>query len=199
MSSRKELRLTGISRRAFTLAALLALGGCFQPMYGDRSIGGTGTNLRNALRDVEIAPIEGRVGQELRNDLIFELGGGSGNPVGAPYRLHLTVATNSFSAILDPVSGLGQAVKFGYDGLDMVAEGDSAGAIQRRYVFADGPSTGSGQGVDEPALDDHATARASWAASNRAWAAWIVSTWSVAQVASWQIGRCNDCPSSVSS
>jgi LPS-assembly lipoprotein len=108
MSSRNGPRLTGISRRVFTLAALLALGGCFEPMYGDRSIGGTGTNLRNALRDVEVAPIEGRVGQELRNDIIFELGGGAGNPVGAPYRLHLTVATNSFSAILDPVSGLGQ-------------------------------------------------------------------------------------------
>jgi LPS-assembly lipoprotein len=108
MSSRNEPRLTGLSRRAFALAALLTLGGCFEPMYGDRSIGGTGTNLRNALRDVEVAPIEGRVGQELRNDIIFELGGGAGNPVGAPYRLHLTVATNSFSAILDPISGLGQ-------------------------------------------------------------------------------------------
>ena len=115
MSSRNEPGLTGISRRVFALAALLALGGCFQPMYGDRSIGGTGTNLRNALRDVEVAPIEGRVGQELRNDLIFELGGGAGNPVGAPYRLHLTVATSSFSAILDPVSGLGQAETLALD------------------------------------------------------------------------------------
>ena len=39
-------------------AAMLAgmLAGCFQPMYADRSLtGGTGPNLREAMRDVEIA------------------------------------------------------------------------------------------------------------------------------------------------
>ncbi len=102
MSSRNQIKLHVVSRRAFALMALLAVAGCFEPMYGDRGVGGSGTNLRNALRDVEIAPIEGRVGQQLRNDIIFELSGGAGNPTGAPYRLHLSVATNNFSAILDP-------------------------------------------------------------------------------------------------
>lgn len=52
----------------------------------------------------------------------------------------MTMASGAFTLGYDPamrlaqVSGLGQAVKFGYDGLDMVAETDSAGAIQRRYV-----------------------------------------------------------------
>src|SRR6266851_2158489 len=71
-------------------AALLAgmLAGCFQPMYADRSlIGGNGPNLRDAMRDVEISKIDGRVGQEVRNDIIFELSGGEGNPAGAPYKL----------------------------------------------------------------------------------------------------------------
>lgn len=86
-----------------------ALAGCFRPMYADpQLLGGSGPNLRDAMRDIEVAPIEGRVGQELRNDIIFELGGGAGNPSGAPYRLDLRVATNSFSAIIDPSSGLGQ-------------------------------------------------------------------------------------------
>jgi LPS-assembly lipoprotein len=90
-------------------AAMLAgmLAGCFQPMYGDRSLtGGTGPNLREAMRDVEIAKIDGRVGQEIRNDIIFELSGGGGNPAGAPYRLNLEVATNSNSAIIDAQTGL---------------------------------------------------------------------------------------------
>src|ERR1700682_3338855 len=90
-------------------AALLAgmLAGCFQPMYADRSLtGGTGPNLREAMRDVEIAKIDGRVGQEIRNDIIFELSGGGGNPTGAPYRLNLQVATNSGSAIIDVQTGL---------------------------------------------------------------------------------------------
>jgi LPS-assembly lipoprotein len=114
MSSRSH-KLSGISRRAFALAALLSVAGCFEPMYGDRNLTGTGSSLRNALKDVEIAPIEGRVGQQLRNDLIFELAGGAGNPVGAPYRLHMSVATSNFSAILDPASGLSQAETIALD------------------------------------------------------------------------------------
>jgi LPS-assembly lipoprotein len=96
-------RLTGIAM----LASMLA--GCFQPMYADRSLtGGTGPNLREAMRDVEIAKIDGRVGQEIRNDIIFELSGGEGNPTGAPYRLNLQIATTSSSAIIDVQSGLPQ-------------------------------------------------------------------------------------------
>src|ERR1700730_3361128 len=90
-------------------AAMLAcmLAGCFQPMYGDRSLtGGNGPNLREAMRDVEIAKVDGRVGQEIRNDIIFELSGGEGNPTGAPYRLNLQIATNSYSAIVNGQTGL---------------------------------------------------------------------------------------------
>jgi len=92
-------------------AALLAgmLAGCFQPMYADRSLtGGNGPNLREAMRDVEISKIDGRVGQEVRNDIIFELSGGEGNPAGAPYKLNLQIATNSYNAIIDAQSGLPQ-------------------------------------------------------------------------------------------
>jgi len=87
----------------------LSLAGCFQPMYADRSVtGGTGTNLRDAMRDVEVVAIDGRIGQEVRNDIIFELTGGAGNPSGAPYRLNMKVSTNAYSAIIDPSSGLPQ-------------------------------------------------------------------------------------------
>ncbi len=97
--------------RRFAGLAMLAgmLAGCFQPMYADPSLtGGNGPNLREAMRDVEIAKIDGRVGQEIRNDIIFELSGGEGNPTGAPYRLNLQIATNSYSAIIDPQFGLPQ-------------------------------------------------------------------------------------------
>src|ERR1700730_5453370 len=100
---RNGRRLAGIAM----LACMLA--GCFQPMYGDRSLtGGNGPNLREAMRDVEIAKVDGRVGQEIRNDIIFELSGGEGNPAGAPYRLNLQIATNSYSSIIDVQSGLPQ-------------------------------------------------------------------------------------------
>ncbi len=38
------------------------------------------------MRQVEIVEIEGKLGNDLRNDLIFELTGGAGNPVGRPTR-----------------------------------------------------------------------------------------------------------------
>jgi len=85
----------------------LALAGCFQPMYGELPVGG-GPSLRDALRDVEIAEIEGRVGQEIRNDIIFELTGGDGNPAGAPFRLTMTISTRTQTPIVDPTTGISQ-------------------------------------------------------------------------------------------
>jgi LPS-assembly lipoprotein len=89
-----------------TAAALLAaaVGGCFQPLYGDRSLTG-GPSVRDAMREVEVAAIDGRVGQEVRNDLIFELTGGEGNPVGAPYRILMSVSAYTFYPVIDLTAG----------------------------------------------------------------------------------------------
>jgi LPS-assembly lipoprotein len=90
----------------FAAATLLAaaVGGCFQPLYGDRSLTG-GPSIRDAMRDVEVAAVDGRIGQEVRNDLIFELTGGEGNPTGAPYRVTMTVATGTFYPVVDITAG----------------------------------------------------------------------------------------------
>ena len=96
-------------RRLFALAVtgLLALSvaGCFRPMYGD-SAPGQQSSLRDQLGDVEVVFVGGRVGNEIRNDLIFELTGGSGNPVGAPYRLEMVVTSSTVASIVDSISGL---------------------------------------------------------------------------------------------
>ncbi|HMN51154.1 MAG: hypothetical protein KF794_14710 [Xanthobacteraceae bacterium] len=91
----------------FAALALLAgtLAGCFQPMYGQSTLIGTGPSLRDALRDVEVVEIKGRLGQELRNDLIFELTGGEGNPKGAPYKLVMVLTSGSQIPQVDVVSG----------------------------------------------------------------------------------------------
>ncbi len=98
------------SRRRFlglAGAGLLALSsaGCFQPMYAESTPGG-GPGLRDKLGDIEVVFAQGRIGNEVRNDLIFELTGGSGNPAGAPYKLVMRVTDNTAAAIIDPVSGL---------------------------------------------------------------------------------------------
>lgn len=82
-----------------------AVAGCFQPMYGQSTLFGAGAKLRDELRQVEILEIQGRLGQEIRNDLIFELTGGQGNPVGAPYKLALTITAGSQTPLVDVTSG----------------------------------------------------------------------------------------------
>ncbi|WP_332122618.1 LPS assembly lipoprotein LptE, partial [Azorhizobium caulinodans] len=95
-------------RLALAGGATLALAGCFQPMYAEKTVTPAGQPLVEMMRQVEIVKIEGKLGNDLRNDLIFELTGGAGNPVGAPYKMFITVVTNSASSIVDTTSGLPQ-------------------------------------------------------------------------------------------
>jgi LPS-assembly lipoprotein len=97
-----------ISRAYKALGVLVlagALGGCFQPMYGQTTLFGGGAKLRDELRQVEVLEIQGRLGHEIRNDLIFELTGGQGNPVGAPYKLAMTITSGSQTPLVDVQSG----------------------------------------------------------------------------------------------
>jgi LPS-assembly lipoprotein len=102
-------RNSTISKAWNGLAVLVlagALGGCFQPMYGESTLFGAGAKLRDDLRQVEILEIPGnRLGQEIRNDLIFELNGGQPNPVGAPYKLAITITAGSQTPLVDVASG----------------------------------------------------------------------------------------------
>jgi LPS-assembly lipoprotein len=69
--------------------AALALAGCgFQPLYGGTTAGGA--KLSEVMATVEITPIPGRVGQRLRNELIFaNTGGGSASKT--RYRLDIVI------------------------------------------------------------------------------------------------------------
>ena len=83
MHRRQSLRvLSGI-------AALIVLSGCtVQPLNGNRSAAYRG----DALYYVE--PVNTRVGQQVRNALIFGLNGGR-NPAEAPYRIKLLVTSSA--------------------------------------------------------------------------------------------------------
>jgi LPS-assembly lipoprotein len=80
-------------RSPVTALALCALGaalaGCgFQPLYGGTTAGGS--KLAEVMAAVEVDPIPGRVGQRVRNELIFANTGGN---YAAPqkYRLDIVV------------------------------------------------------------------------------------------------------------
>jgi LPS-assembly lipoprotein len=101
-------RVSPLVRPGLIAACLLAslAGACtFQPMYAQTPLFGSGPSLRDALREVDVASIDGRIGNELRNDLIYELTGGEGNQRDAPYRLTLVANVSSFDPIIDTESG----------------------------------------------------------------------------------------------
>jgi LPS-assembly lipoprotein len=91
-------------RLAAALAATGLLAGCFQPLYGDRSLGGDSSSLRQRLSGVDVAPISmpagspaQRVGGEVRNALMFNLTGGG--PATSPtHQIKI-----QFSAVAIPV------------------------------------------------------------------------------------------------
>ena len=69
-------------------AGALTLAGCgFQPLYGGTTA--SGAKLGEVMAAVEINPIPGRVGQRVRNELIFENTGGG---YAAPTRYRLDIA-----------------------------------------------------------------------------------------------------------
>jgi len=93
---------------ALALAGLVA--GCFQPMYGDRSLlGGNSGNagLSNKLASVEIDQIDApqgtrlaRLGVSVRDELIFATTGGSA-PAATNYRLKVRMSSTSLQVIVD--------------------------------------------------------------------------------------------------
>jgi LPS-assembly lipoprotein len=95
-----------LARLAVAMAVAAAVGGCFQPMYAERSLDG-GPGLRGALGAVDVAQIaarsgtdEARLAVEVRNALLFDLTGGS-EPPRAAYRLNITMSSTLADIIVD--------------------------------------------------------------------------------------------------
>jgi LPS-assembly lipoprotein len=80
------------SRRGVLAALLFApvLAGCgYQPLYGSGFAGGP-PGVAEQLRAVDVALVPGRVGQEVRNELIFMETGGR-DPAPPKYRLEIAM------------------------------------------------------------------------------------------------------------
>ncbi|MGD9785543.1 MAG: hypothetical protein AB7E80_12345 [Hyphomicrobiaceae bacterium] len=87
---------------ALTAPLLAACGDSgFRPLYGTSSIGGA--NVSERMAQVEIAPVPGRVGQRVRNDLIFHTTGGD-HPLPPAYRLEIAIR-ESITSTLVKISG----------------------------------------------------------------------------------------------
>ena len=101
-ASRKGPNLRG--GRWFALIAALIIGpllaACgetgFRPVHAD--LGGS-TTTSEKLAKLDIAPIPGRVGQQLRNELIFQANGGA-NPLSPEYRLDIAIREGVTSTLV---------------------------------------------------------------------------------------------------
>jgi LPS-assembly lipoprotein len=102
------------TRRGVLGACLLApaLAGCgFQPLYG--SSGFAGSAVAENMRAVDFAPIPGRVGQSVRNELIFKATGG--REASAPkYRLEVALRETA-QQLLVSTQGEAKGLMFGLD------------------------------------------------------------------------------------
>jgi LPS-assembly lipoprotein len=91
---------------AACIAAALVLGACggqsgFQPLYG--SLGGQ--SVQAELAGYEIATIPGRVGQRIRNELVFQQSGGAPDaPIAPTHRVDIVIK-ETISTTLVTITG----------------------------------------------------------------------------------------------
>jgi len=100
-----------VARAAAVVAAAMLMAGCFQPLYGDRSVTGA-PKLREALTSVQIMEIraaantpEARIAVPLQNDLRFNFTGG-GDPTPPTHRLLIQISGSRTVVSATNVTGL---------------------------------------------------------------------------------------------
>src|SRR5262249_40594172 len=138
MSSDDTRRAPPMSRRgllrglSLLLALSPALGACsggFRPLYGTTA---SGAGMQERLAQIDYAPIPGRVGQRIRNELIFESTGGGGNALPPTHRLEVVVKESVLSTLVtNEGEALGQiyAIQASFRLIDVKSK-DKKGVLQ---------------------------------------------------------------------
>jgi len=105
-------------RLAAPLAAAGLLAGCFQPLYGERSIGG-GPSIKAAFASVDVSQIpapsgspESRIAVDVRNNLLFALNANS-KPIAPTYRLNIRLSSTRLTVIVDLTSARPELENYG--------------------------------------------------------------------------------------
>jgi LPS-assembly lipoprotein len=112
--------------RVIRFAAVMALAGltagCFQPLYGDRSVVGGG-GVKDKMSAVEVTAVKApngtrlaRVGIEMRDQLLFDLTGGG--PAGSSmYRLDIALSSTQLQVIVDINSARPEIQNYGINAI----------------------------------------------------------------------------------
>ena len=101
---------------ALALSTLLA--GCFEPLYGEKTLAG-GPGLRQRLSSVTIEPISAasgspaaRIAVEVQNDLSFDLTGGAGQ-TSKTHQLKINLSSQNQQVIVDITTARADVQQFG--------------------------------------------------------------------------------------
>jgi LPS-assembly lipoprotein len=132
-------------RRIGRLAIVVALGaltaGCFRPLYAERGPDG-GPGIKQMLSAVDVQPIvaangtpEARIGNEVRNALIFSTTGGSGS---APptHRLTIRLAPSRAAVVVDPRTARSEIENYGIDASYTLTDIVSGKQVVQAQTFA---------------------------------------------------------------
>jgi LPS-assembly lipoprotein len=116
-------------------AAALALAGCngtgLHPLYG--RVNGT-SPVATALASVDVETVEGRVGQELRNELTFlTASGGSAPP---QYKLKIKLTETTESAVVNPFSSFPEIATIQIDAAYSMTKNGVAEPVLKTHGFA---------------------------------------------------------------
>ena len=131
-------------RRSARLAVVFLAAGlttaCFQPLYGDRSVGGVG--LGDQLGGVDVMQIdaangtrESRLSVELRNALMYDLSAGA-EPGSPTHRLKVQLRGTRTSVIIDPTTARPDVENYGIDATYTLTEIGTGKVVVRGTTFA---------------------------------------------------------------
>ena len=95
-----------LARPVIALAASLGLAGCFQPLHG-----GALSHSTDMLAQIEVLPIEGHLGHQLKSELDFILNNGT-LPEKPLYRLSIRPSTGISAVVADSTSGRPQVMTY---------------------------------------------------------------------------------------
>jgi LPS-assembly lipoprotein len=130
-----------VARLALVLTVAGLVGGCFQPLYGERSLSG-GPGVRQRLSAVDVAQIiapngspEARIAVELRNALIFDMTGGNGG-AGATHRLTIQLHTTRQQVIVDSTTARPDVEQYGINAVYTLSEIGSGKPVVVGQTFA---------------------------------------------------------------
>jgi LPS-assembly lipoprotein len=134
-------RVWGALRAAVVLGMAGLVAGCFQPLYGERTING-GPSTAQALSGVEIKPIdapngttEARIAVEVQNALAFGMTGGA-SPAPPTHQLRVRMTSTRLSVIVDVHTARSDVENFGINALYELVDLRTSKVVVKDQTFS---------------------------------------------------------------